>query len=153
MAYKVGQVIEGIYTIECAEWCNSNSYYLEEIEPLEDGTRRFEIKENLPPEPHIETEEEKAIRIANLKLTGTDVKRAIYKAIGLGPEDIINFVIEKQPEGLDIKALKIELEANHFYRGNPYVDAIGNLLGFSKEQLDNFFLTNNWEELLPKTEN
>ena len=108
MVYKVGQIFENIYTIECAEWCNNNNCYIEEIQPLEDGTRRFEIKENLPPEPHIETEEEKAIRIANLKLTGTDVKRAIYKATGLDSEDIINLVQEKQPEGLDVKALKIE---------------------------------------------
>lgn len=142
MTFNIGQIFENIYTIECAEWCNNNNCYIEEIEPLEDGTRRFEIKSS------IETEEEKAIRIANLKLTGTDVKRAIYKATGLDSEDIINLVQEKQPEGLDVKALKIELEANHFYRGNPYVNAVGALLGFTPEQLDNFFLTNDYTHLL-----
>jgi hypothetical protein len=50
---------------------------------------------------------------------------------------------------LDVKALKIELKANHFYRGNPYVDAIGGLLGFTKEQLDKFFEFNDYTYLLP----
>ena len=49
---------------------------------------------------------------------------------------------------IDIKALKIELKANNFYRGNPYVLAIGSLLGFSEEQLDKFFKDGNYEHLL-----
>ena len=49
---------------------------------------------------------------------------------------------------LDIKALKIELKANHFYRGNPYVDAIGGLLGFTSEQLDKFFEDGNYQHSL-----
>ena len=49
---------------------------------------------------------------------------------------------------IDIKALKIELKANNFYRGNPYVDTVGALLGFTKKQLDNFFETNDYTKLL-----
>ena len=52
-----------------------------------------------------------------------------------------------QPEGLDVKALKIELKANNFYRGNPYVDAVGTLLGFTKEMLDKFFTDGNYKHL------
>jgi beta-mannanase len=63
-------------------------------------------------------------------------------------DDIIAMVTQLQPEGLDIKALKIELKANNFYRGNPYVDAVGSLLGFTKEQLDKFFETNDYTYLL-----
>jgi hypothetical protein len=44
---------------------------------------------------------------------------------------------------------KIELKANHFYRGNPYVSAVGALLGFTSEQLDKFFETNDYTVLLP----
>lgn len=94
-----------------------------------------------------------AERIAMLNLTSADVERAIYKAKGIDFDDIIK-LCEAQPlseEGtqtIDIKALKIELKANNFYRGNPYIDAVGGLLGFSKQQLDEFFETNDYTKLL-----
>lgn len=98
-------------------------------------------------------EEEQAIkekeRIAKLYLTGADVERGIYQAKGMDFDDIVAMVTQLQPEGLDIKALKIELKANHFYRGNPYVNAVGALLGFTSEMLDKFFETNNYTYLLP----
>lgn len=81
-------------------------------------------------------------RIGNLKLTGADVERGIYQVIGMDFDDIFVHISELKPEGVDLKALKIELKANHFYRGNPYVDIVGELLGFTKTQLDNFFETN-----------
>ena len=108
------------------------------------------------------TEEEIALqekeRIAKLNLTGADVERGIYQAKEMDFEDIVElvetliFAEAPQVQGLDVKALKIELKANHFYRGNPYVDAIGGLLGFSKEQLDKFFETNDYTCLLPVEE-
>ena len=99
------------------------------------------------------TEEELALqekeRIAKLFLTGADVERGIYQAKGMDFDDIVAMVTQLQPEGLDIKALKIELKANNFYRGNPYVSAIGGLLGFTIGQLDKFFETNDYTVLLP----
>jgi hypothetical protein len=99
-----------------------------------------------------ETEEEKQAkeqeRIAMLSLTAADVERGIYKATGKDFDDVVEMVTELQPVGLDIKALKIELKANNFYRGNPYVDAVGSLLGFTKEQLDQFFETGDYTKLL-----
>ena len=89
-------------------------------------------------------------RIARLFLTGADVERGIYQAKGMDFDDILDFVKANPPEGLDIKALKIELKANNFYRGNPYVDAIGGLLGFTKEQLDLFFEYNDYKYLIPE---
>ena len=88
------------------------------------------------------------MRIGNLFLTRADVERGIYQAKGMDFDDIIAFVSQLQPDGLDIKALKIELKANNFYRGNSYVSAIGRLLGFSEEQLDKFFEDGNYEHLL-----
>ena len=79
-----------------------------------------------------------AERIAHLYLTAADVERGIYKAKGLDFDDIIDLV-NKQAGSIDVKALKIEFKANHFYRGNPLVDSIGAILGFTKEQLDYFF--------------
>ena len=34
-----------------AKWCNENGYYIDEIEPLEDGTRQFQIKAPQHQEP------------------------------------------------------------------------------------------------------
>ena len=87
-------------------------------------------------------------RICNLYLTAADVERGIYKAKGMDFDDIVAFIAANPPQGLDIKALKIELKANNFYRGNPYVAAIGALLGFTAEQLDKFFEDGNYEHLL-----
>ena len=92
-------------------------------------------------------------RIAMLNLTAADVERAIYKAKGLDFDDILALV-EAQPlaeDGtpqIDIKALKIELKANNFYRGNPYISQVGSLLGFTSQQLDDFFETNDYTKLL-----
>ena len=87
-------------------------------------------------------------RIAKLYLTGADVERGIYQAKGMDFDDIMAFVMANPPQGLDVKALKIELKANNFYRGNPYVNAVGALLGFTSEQLDKFFEDGNYEHLL-----
>lgn len=97
-----------------------------------------------------ELEQQEKERVAKLFLTGADVERGIYQAKGMDFDDILAFVTANPPKGLDIKALKIELKANNFYRGNPYVNAIGTLLGFTKEQLDLFFEDGNYEHLLVK---
>ena len=97
-------------------------------------------------------------RIAKLYLIGADVERGIYQAIGKDFEDIIElvetliFADAPQVANIDLKALKIELKANHFYRGNNYVNAVGALLGFTSEQLDKFFEDGNYEHLLPTVE-
>ena len=104
-----------------------------------------------------ETDEEKQAkeqeRIAMLSLTAADVERGIYKATGKDFDDVVEMVQEIASDDalamtIDVKALKIELKANNFYRGNPYVDAVGGLLGFTKEQLDAFFETNDYNSLL-----
>ena len=101
-----------------------------------------------------EIEQQEKERIGKLFLTGADVERGIYQAKGMDFEDIVEmvetmqFAQAPQVEGIDVKALKIELKANNFYRGNPYVSAIGALLGFTSEQLDKFFETNDYTVLL-----
>lgn len=149
-----GEIFIGEYPPQAAIWCNGNGlYYIEEIEPDEQGNSRFQIIKN--PEP---TAEEIAQHKAQLNLTAADVERAIYKAKGIDFDDIVTIVEQyNQTEPLsetgestsiDIKALKIELKANNFYRGNPYIDMVGTLLGLSKEQLDEFFETNDYTKLL-----
>ena len=97
-------------------------------------------------------EQEEKERIAKLYLTGADVERGIYQAKGMDFDDILAFVMANPPQGLDVKALRIELKANHFYRGNPYVNAVGALLGFTSEQLDKFFETNDYTTLLSQSD-
>lgn len=110
-------------------------------------------------------------RIAMISLTAADVERAIYKAKGMDFEDIITLVEQSnsvdeqnvtnssalQPFNLstpiDIKALKIELKANNFYRGNPYVDIVGNLLGYTSEDLDYLFENKVLPEKIVEVEN
>ena len=123
-----------------------------------------EIVEALrPPYPYIITYKETATKITEIVerdtekeeenkkmmfLTGTDVERAILAVKDMDFDDILEFVKSNNPDGIDIKALKVELKANNFYRGNPYVDAIGKLLGFSSKQLDKFFESNDYKDLV-----
>lgn len=52
MDFYIGQIFEGEYPPEAASWCNNRGdCYITEIEPLPDGTRRFQIKEI--PEPSL----------------------------------------------------------------------------------------------------
>lgn len=99
-----------------------------------------------------EQEQKEKERIAQLYLTGADVERGIYQAKGMDFDDILAFVMANPPAGLDVKALRIELKANNFYRGNPYVNAVGALLGFTIGQLDKFFETNDYTTLLPQSD-
>ena len=123
----------------------------------------------LNPNYEAEQETKRQQEIAMLSLTAADVERGIYKATGKDFDDVVAMVqslcdssIEPQNDGsviqndsevsqglnIDIKALKIELKANNFYRGNAYVDAVGSLLGFTKEQLDLFFETGDYKVLV-----
>ncbi len=145
--FYIGQIFKNEYPPEAAEWCNEQEVcHIQELEPIK-GIRQFKIVAN--PQPTAEEEKE---RIAKLSLTAADVERALYKALGKDFDDIIEMVQSLQPEGLDIKALKIELKANKFYRGNPYISQIGALLCISETQLDEFFKTNNYLKLLPDME-
>lgn len=152
--FTEGEIFTNEYPPQAAIWCNTNgTHNIEEIEPDEEGNKRFQIVKN--PEP---TEEEIAQRKAQLNLTAADVERAIYKAKGMDFDDVVAIVEQyNQTEpisetgestSIDIKALKIELRANNFYRGNPYIDMVGTLLGLTSEQLDEFFATNDYTKLL-----
>lgn len=146
------------------EMLNPNFYQLDKQEYTEDeyvlDGEEYVLKDEAWEEKQKQAERE---RIAKLFLTGADVERGIYQAKGMDFDDIIALVehlskgeldletgeIINKSVDIDVKALKIELKANHFYRGNPYVNAVGALLGFTSEQLDKFFETNDYTVLLP----
>ena len=118
-----------------------------------DIDNKWYLKEKCPMKSEAEKDKERQQEISMLSLTSADVERGIYKATGKDFDDVVAMVEAVIASGneaiqIDIKALKIELKANNFYRGNPYVDSIGMLLGFTKEQLDQFFETNDYTKLL-----
>lgn len=77
-------------------------------------------------------------RIDVLCLTRSDVERAIYADKGMDFDDLIEYVKAKVPT-MDIKALKIELRANNFYRKHPYINQLGTVLGYTSDDLDYLF--------------
>ena len=91
-------------------------------------------------------------RIAQLNLTAADVERAIYRAKGMDFDDVVALVENSRTSEIDVKALKIELRANNFYRGSEWVTTVGAMLGFTKTQLDDFFETNDYTKLLTESE-
>jgi hypothetical protein len=140
---------EGKIKFYTEEPLNQEFYNLEKVEETDleyvlDG-EEYVLKDEAWEQKQAQIEAE---RIAMLNLTAADVERGIYKAKGMDFDDIVDYLKVYPQEGLDIKALKIELRANHFYRGNPYVNAIGALLGFTKEQLDKFFEDGDYTHLL-----
>lgn len=81
-------------------------------------------------------------RINQLSMTKREMFLGLYQAKQITP-DMLKAQITN-PQAL------IEFEyANDYYRGNPLVDVIGGQLGFTTEQLDKFFETKDYHELLP----
>jgi len=122
-----------------------------EIKEVQDGYVIVDFELMTEEEAEEKEKQEKRNRLDLLCLTAADVERAIYKAFGKDFDDIITMVETLQTQGsssIDIKALKIELKANNFYRGNSYVNAIGTLLGVTSSQLDEFFETNDYTKLI-----
>ena len=152
MSYYVFVQDEKIVGKGCCKCLNENILNIEVDENLYSNVEKYTYKNGeiiLNPNYENEQAQKERERISNLFLTRADVERGIYQAKGMDFDDILAFVVANPPEGLDIKALKIELKANNFYRGNPYVNAIGQLLGFTEEQLDKFFETGDYTVLLP----
>lgn len=111
-----------------------------------DIDNRWYLSDLCPMMTDVQIKQKERDNTNQLSLTAADVERAIYKAKGIDFEDVIELV--KDNPNIDLKALKIELKANNFYRGNLYINLVGTLLGFTMEQLDNFFKTNDYNELL-----
>ena len=79
-----------------------------------------------------------------LTLTPADVERALYKANGRDFEDLKALIAQQIPS-IDIKGLAIEFRAKDFYRGAEangmrLFDVVGQLLGYSHEQMDYLFI-------------
>ena len=140
--YELYQTFTNVYPPQAAVWCNENgSCHIEEIEASQ-GERIFQIVEN-------KTE---TIETSNLELSAVDFERAVYKAFGKDFDDMLSMAENLNKTGdadIDVKALKIELKTNNLCRGNDCVSQIGEILGLSENQLDNFFTTGDYTTLIP----
>ena len=139
--FYIGQIFEKTYTPDVAQWCNSNNCYIEEIQPLEDGTRQFEIKEVLPYTPPIETEEERKARINALTLNSTTFFKEVLRTSGKTKSDI-QIIIQSDITLTNIQKESILIDIQNgttFIRGSYFVITLGTLLNYTTEQLDYLF--------------
>lgn len=106
--------------------------------------------EYLTPE---EIAQKESIRIANLHMTRGDVFRGLLLAKGVTRADMRG-LIEAMPEDTPEQKIAKEYalidfdEALEFYRGVALIDTVGEQLGISSEQMDKFFETKDWKELV-----
>lgn len=115
----------------------SDEYY-KEIGMLQQDVKQSDVDEQwylselCPMKTEEQKEQEERERIANLSLTKREVFLALYKDKGITPEQLRSQIT-------DAEAL-IEFDyANDYFRGNPLIDKIGLMLGYSKEDLDYLF--------------
>lgn len=115
--------------------------------------------QRLVPNPNWEQEqaEKEAIRIANLHMTRGDVFRGLLLAKGVTRADIRG-LIEAMPEETPEQRVQKELalidfdEALEYYRGVALIDTVGEQLGITPAQMDKFFDTKDWRELVSNEE-
>lgn len=104
-----------------------------------------------------EQAEKERIRIANLHMTRGDVFRGLLLAKGVTRADMRG-LIEAMPETTPQEKIAKEYalidfdEALEFYRGVSLIDTVGAQLGISSVQMDRFFDTKDWHELLNEEE-
>ena len=140
---------EGFENIEVTEevfnnFCNDPLLYIWDGE---------EIIEN----PNYEEDKAKQHRqeLDALTLTPADVERALLSAKGWDFDDLKAYLKTQGFTDLQIKAIGVELRASNFYRGATMpssvdpsydiriVDTIGDLLGYTSDDMDILFLTKN----------
>ena len=78
MNYEINQIFtdDEDYTSK-AKWCNENGCYIEEIEPLEDGTRQFQIR-TPPVKPLADVREEKHAELKRIMQTRRNAIRVKF---------------------------------------------------------------------------
>lgn len=104
-----------------------------------------------------EKEQQESERIANLHMTRGDVFRGLLLAKAVTRADMRG-LIEAMPEETPEQRIAKEYalidfdEALEFYRGVPLIDTVGEQLGITPTQMDRFFETKDWHELINEEE-
>lgn len=93
-------------------------------------------------------EAERQEEIGNISMTRGDVFEALILARGITKTQIRAMIEQAELDEIT-KALYLNRfdEALEFYRKFPLFDLLGQTLGVTSEQLDNFFITKNYEFL------
>lgn len=126
-------------------------YNLDEIIETQDkyalDGEEYVLKDETWEEKQVQKEKE---RIAMLSLTRGDVFRGLLQAKQITRAQIRTMI--ENNETLSIIEKEMALidfdEALNFYRGNALIDTLGLTLGITSEQLDKFFETGDYKELL-----
>lgn len=159
------ELVEGVYTEFTYALLPNEMMFQEEVEidvPEYDeqgeviGTHKETVILNYPivnPNYEAEQAQKERERIAMLKLTRGDVFRGLLQAKGVTRSYIRDMINQLPAETTEEKFIKemalIDFdEALDFYRGNQLINTIGLQLGITSEQLDAFFETNDYKELL-----
>lgn len=136
---------EGITNIEVTEE-TYNTF-------IEDNDRYIYQDGEIIPNPNYEEvkRQKERERLDALTLTPSDVERALLSAKGWDFDDLKAYLKTQGFTDLQIKAIGVELRANDFYRGatmpSPVdpsydiriVDTIGDLLGYTSDDMDYLF--------------
>lgn len=104
----------------------------QDVEQSEKDNYNWYLADKCPHYTEEEKEQKERERLAKLSLTKREVFLALYKDKGITPEQL-------KAQILDAEAL-IEFEyATDYYRGNPLIDQIGIMLGYTSKDLDYLF--------------
>lgn len=89
--------------------------------------------------------EQERERINMLSLTKREVFLALYRDKGITPEQLRAQITDTEAQ--------IEFDfANDYFRGNPLIDSIGAMLGYTSEQLDYLFMNKEFPKVQEEEE-
>lgn len=112
-----------------------------EIKEVQEGYVIYDFELITVEEKEIKEAQKERERLNLLSMTKREMFLGLYQAKGITPDML-------KAQITDPQAL-IEFEyANDYFRGNPLIDVIGWQLGFRPEQLDRFFETKDYKELI-----
>lgn len=139
---QIGKNYQNVVTTDYEDYTVNNNKYI-----FEDG------KVKLNPDYEEEQKQKERERIANLSLTRGDVFRGLLLAKQVTRADIRS-LIELMPEDTPQQRMEKEYalidfdESLNFYRGVALIDTLGAQLNITPAQMDRFFDTNDWHELV-----
>ena len=114
-----------------------------EIKEAEEGYAIYDFELMTVEEMKEKQAQKEREKLNLLSMTKREMFLGLYQAKQITPDML-------KAQITDPQAL-IEFEyANDYYRGNPLIDIIGTQLGFTTEQLNKFFETKDYKELLDK---
>ena len=144
---QIGKNYQNVVTTDYEDYTVNNRKYI-----FENG----EVKLN--PNYEEEKQQKERERIANLSLTRGDVFRGLLLAKQVTRADIRS-LIELMPEDTPQQRMEKEYalidfdESLNFYRGVALIDTLGAQLNITPTQMDRFFDTNDWHELVNEENN